>query len=186
MRRRIFARDELWDIAEGQHGFVTIRQANDAGVSSPAVRMLGRRGSLEKVAHGVYRIVQFPRSPRDEYALALLWTGAEEAAISHESALYVHGLIDRPPRDIHVTVAAHRRIRRAGGELYILHYADRDPGDIMTHEGIRVVSCPVAFEQCIAAGQTAEFIHAMTERARVLGLLTLEQSADFLRHPSPA
>ena len=176
MRRRVFARDELWDIAEGQHGFVTIRQANDAGVSSPAVRMLVRRGSLEKVAHGVYRIVQFPRSPRDGYALALLWTGAEEAAISHESALYLHGLIDKAPRDIHVTVAAHRRIRRAGGELYSLHYDNLDPSLITHQEGVRTVSCAGVIAQCIEAESPEALVRQALERGRVFEQRTSDGS----------
>ena len=44
--------------------------------------------------------------------LAVLWTGAPEAALSHETALAVRGYGDINPGKVHVTVRAGRRIRR--------------------------------------------------------------------------
>ncbi|MDR1635482.1 MAG: type IV toxin-antitoxin system AbiEi family antitoxin domain-containing protein [Bifidobacteriaceae bacterium] len=44
--------DVLREIALDQHGYVTWRQAMEAGVSQPALSMLVRRGRVERVARG--------------------------------------------------------------------------------------------------------------------------------------
>ena len=88
--------------------------------------MLVHRGTLERAAFGVYRFPQYPVSQYDPYMVAVLWTRAPEACLSHETALDAYGISDVNPNLIHVTVAAGRRLRRAGGEDYEVHHQDLD------------------------------------------------------------
>lgn len=59
--------------------------------------------------------------------LAVLWTRAPEAALSHETALDAYGISDVNPNRIHVTIGKNRRLRRAGGDIYVLHREDLGP-----------------------------------------------------------
>ena len=120
----MMARERMWDRAASQLGFVTSAQADDLDVSRGALQMLVRRGTLNRVAHGVYRFPKYPVSQYDPYMLAVLWTRAPEACLSHETALDAYGICDVNPNRIHVTIGKHRRLRRAGGESYVIHYED--------------------------------------------------------------
>ena len=117
----LLARDELWEIASAQHGFVTAQQATDAGISKQALQMLVHRGTLERAAHGVYRFPQYPVGEFDRFMLAVLWTRVPEAVLSHETALDAYGISDVNPNRIHVTVGKDRRFRRASGGDYVVH-----------------------------------------------------------------
>ena len=65
---------------------------------------MAARDRIERVAHGVYRVPQVPETPYDLWALAVLWTGAEEACLSHETALAAWDISDINPERIHLTV----------------------------------------------------------------------------------
>src|SRR5664280_293985 len=118
------AREKLWDIALDQYGYVTLADAVTLGINDHVVRKLRKRNELELAAHGVYRFPQLPATAYDPYMLAVLWTGAPEAALSHDSALAAYEVCDINPDRIHLTVARGRRIRRRGGELYVIHHQD--------------------------------------------------------------
>ncbi|MGH3276017.1 MAG: type IV toxin-antitoxin system AbiEi family antitoxin domain-containing protein [Streptosporangiaceae bacterium] len=102
--------------------FVTAQQAAEHGVARGAVQMLVHRGTLIRAAHGVYRFPRFPVSQYDPYMLAVLWTRVPEACLSHETALAAYEISDLNPWQIHVTVSRDRRLRRAGGDGYVIHY----------------------------------------------------------------
>jgi Transcriptional regulator, AbiEi antitoxin len=80
-------REQLWEVALDQYGYVTQGDARDLGIDRVAVDMLSTRGQLERVAHGVYRFPHFPVTAYDPYMLAVLWTGARAACLSHDTAL---------------------------------------------------------------------------------------------------
>ena len=109
---------------------VTAQQAADLGVGKGALQMLVQRSTLTRVAHGVYRFPQYPVGQYDPYMLAVLWTRAPEACLSHETALDAYGISDVNPNRIHVTVAKHRRLRRASGDDYVIHREDLTPAQI--------------------------------------------------------
>lgn len=127
MTTRPLARDELWDVATAQYGFVTAQQGSVLGIDKHALQMLVHRGTLARAAFGVYRFPQYPVGEYDGHMLAVLWTRAPEACLSHETALDLYGISDVNPNRIHVTVGKQRRLRRAGGEDYIVHTEDLAP-----------------------------------------------------------
>ena len=107
--------ERLREIALDHHGFVTAAQAVAEGIPKTELPRLAARQRVERVTQGVYRIPQVPATPYDNWALAVLWTGAPEACLSHETALSAWDVSDVNPDRIHLTVNRNRRLRRAGG-----------------------------------------------------------------------
>lgn len=171
MRARLLARNVLWDIAITQHGFVTAQQAAEVGIGTQVLQMLVYRGTLERVAHGVYRFPQYPVSEHDQLALAVLWTRVPEAVLSHETALDAYGISDVNPNRIHVTVGKHRRFRRAGGVDYVVHYEDLDPEQIGWWQEIPTVTPATAIEQCLAYGTPTYLLRQAIDRGHAQGYL---------------
>lgn len=178
MKSKALARDELWETAEVQHGFVAAKQAQELGVSKQALQMLVQRGTLVRAAHGVYRFPQYPVGQHDPEMLAVLWTRVPEAALSHETALDAYDVCDIIPDRIHVTVAKRRRFRRSSGERYLVHYEDLDPGQIGWWDEIPTVTTVTAIAQCIAYGTPTYLLRQALERGHAKGhLKTAERDA---------
>lgn len=179
MAERVLARDMLWEIAAGQHGFVTAQQATDLEIDTQAVQMLVRRGTLTRVAHGIYRFPKYPVGQYDAHMLAVLWTRAPEAHLSHETALDAYGISDVNPNRIHVTVGKNRRLRRAGGDEYVIHYEDLTPEQFGWWQEIPTVTPPTAIAQCIAGGTPTYLVRQAIERGHAQGYLTTEQADEL-------
>jgi predicted transcriptional regulator of viral defense system len=169
------AQEQLWDVALDQYGYVTLRDANRLGIDDYAVRMLVARGQLDRPAHGVYRFPQLPATAYDPYMLAVLWTGAPEAAVSHDSALAAYEVCDINPDRIHVTVARGRRIRRSGGELYVIHHQDLPAEQIGWWQQIPAATLPTAIAQCIASGVPGYLLRQALTAGRSRGELSAAQ-----------
>ena len=174
----LLARDELWEIASAQHGFVTAQQATDAGISKQALQMLVHRGTLERAAHGVYRFPQYPVGEYDQFMLAVLWTRVPEAVLSHETALDAYGISDVNPNRIHITVGKDRRFRRASGEGYVVHYQDLTPKQVGWWQEIPTVTPVAAIEQCLVYGTPTYLLRQAIDRGYARGYLkTVERDA---------
>ncbi len=167
------ARQRLWEVALDQHGFVTTDDARAVEVTPDAIKLLARRGTLHREAHGVYRFVNFPASRADDYQQAVLWTGQPLAALSHETALELLELGDVNPDRIHVTVPPGARVRRRGGERIALHEEFLPAGHVGWWQGIRCVKAKVAIRQVITAGRTpVHLIRQALASARERGAIT--------------
>lgn len=175
MAARVLARNELWDIATAQHGFVTAQQATDAGIDKHALQMLAHRGTLVRAAYGVYRFPKYPVGEHDNLMLAVLWTRVPEAALSHESALDAYNISDVNPNRIHLTVGKHRRFRRAGGEDYVVHYEDLARKQIGWWQEIPIVTPATAIAQCLGYGTPTYLLRQAIERGLAQGYLTGRQ-----------
>lgn len=171
MGTKPLARDELWDIATAQHGFVTAQQATEAGIGKQALQMLVHRGTLERAAHGVYRFPNYPAGEHDQLALAVLWTRVPEAALSHETALDCYGISDVNPNRIHLAVGKQRRFRRAGGDDYVVHYEDLAPKQIGWWQEIPTVTPATAIAQCLTYGTPTYLLRQAIERGHAQGYL---------------
>lgn len=169
--------DKLRETALDQHGFVTTAQAADQGVSKATLSKLTTRGRIERVAYGVYRIPQTPRSHYDRFMLAVLWTGAPEALISHESALDLYGVCDINPKVVDVTVAKGRRISRRGSEGYRIHCANVPTPDCTWREEVPVVTLRLAIEQCLNAGTPTYLIEQAIENGLAEGFITAAEAS---------
>jgi predicted transcriptional regulator of viral defense system len=157
--------ERLREVALDQHGFVTTAQAVTEGVAHAELSTMVARDRLERVAHGVYRVPQVAATEFDQYRLAVLWTGAPEACLSHDTALAAWEVSDVNPDRIHLAVARHRRIRRVGGGLYVVHHEDLDPQQVTWWQGIPTANVSTAIGQCITSGVPTYLIRQALERA---------------------
>jgi predicted transcriptional regulator of viral defense system len=171
MIEQVTSIDKLREIALDQYGYVTFAQAMGSGVSQPAVSMLVKRQRLRRVAQGVYRVPQIAPTKYDNYMLALLWTGVPEACLSHDTALDLYEVCDINPSEIHITVSKKRRIKRKGGDGYILHKQDLEPSQISWFEGMQMVTLPQAILQCIQNGAPSHILNQAMNNGKKRGLL---------------
>ena len=185
MNEAVTALERLREIAMDQHGLVTTVQALDVDVPHASLSKMVSRGRLERVARGVYRVPQVGYTPQVPYMEAVLWTGAPEACLSHETALDVYAISDINPVKYHVTVGKRRRIRRAGGERYVVHHEDLRPEQIGWWEQVPAVNPEVAIEQCIRDGTPTYLLRQALERGRSDGRLMAEDAdrlTELLEH----
>lgn len=140
-------------------GYVTAAQAAAAGVRPPTLVMMARRGTLERVSRGVYRLVHFPGHPLAQYMQATLWPYDRQGRVedrvrgvlSHETALALHELSDVAPPRVHITVPAAYRVQRAIPRYLVVHRADLRPEDVTALEGMPIVTPERAIRDGIAA-----------------------------------
>jgi len=164
MREIVTKLEALREIAMDQHGFVTTAQALGEGVTHDELSKMVSRERLERVGHGVYRVPQVPANRYDNWAKAVLWTGAPEACLSHETALAAWEITDINPDRIHILVDKNRRLRRAGGERYVVHHQDLPTGQRTWFEQIPITNVPTTVEQCIDWGTPTYLIKQALNR----------------------
>jgi predicted transcriptional regulator of viral defense system len=99
----------LFAIASEQQGYFTAKQAMACGFDGDLLAHHTGRGRFLRVHRGVYRLRDYPSSPREEVAAAWLAAGKDAAVISHESALDLLDLSDITPGAIHITVPRSKR-----------------------------------------------------------------------------
>ncbi len=174
---KALARDELWEIASGQHGYVTAHQAEMAGVGLVAIRNLVTRGTLEGAAFGVYRFSKYPTSEADPYMQAVLWARVPEAALSHETALAVYELSDVNPAQIDITVGKHRRIRRTDMGGYLVHRQDLASSDVGWWREVPCVRAATAITQCIESGTPTYLLRQAIDAGLAGGRITTADQA---------
>lgn len=168
--------ERLREIALDQHGFVTAAQAVADGIPKVELPKLASRGRIERVSRGIYRVPQVPSTGHENLALAVLWTGVDEACISHETALAAWDVSDINPEAIHLTVGRDRRLRRAGGERYIIHRRDLEASQRTWWEGIPITTLPTTIADCVDSGVPTYLIRQALERSGQTSLLpTLER-----------
>ena len=110
------------DLAIEQWGLTTTAQARNAGLSSQQLARLADTGVLERLRHGVYRVVGAPPNLSDDLraawlALAPARTAQERLAdpdvevVSHRSAAVVHQLGDLDADRLEFTTSARKQTR---------------------------------------------------------------------------
>ncbi len=93
---------------QSQAGVVSREQARDAGFTDKAIDWRLRSGAWQRLYQGAYAtFTGVP--PRKARLWAIVLSVGPGVALSHETAAEVHGLIDRPISQIHVSVPAERQ-----------------------------------------------------------------------------
>jgi very-short-patch-repair endonuclease len=92
----------LSGLAAAQHGVVDRRAALAAGVTADAIRHRVRAGRLHVLFPGVYAVGHPAVAPLGRAMAAVLACGPG-AALSHQSAAHLHGLLPRYLAPIHVS-----------------------------------------------------------------------------------
>ncbi len=157
--------DRILEVAGDQHGYITTRQATDAGIPPVELRKLAQRGRLDHPAHGVYRVAAFPRHASDDLMEATLWADGR-GVISHESALALWDLADVNPRVVHVSVPPPYRPRKRGGDLYRIWVQHLDPSEIDHVDGIPTTTPERAIVDAAHHGLQRRFVEQAIVTAR--------------------
>lgn len=108
--------DLLDQMVESGNGYLLTTNVLDNGISKPTLAEYVKKRNMERVAHGVYRSED--AWPDDLYRLALT---NSRIVFSHETALSLHGLMEREPSEINVTVSAGynaTHLRKQGVRVY--------------------------------------------------------------------
>lgn len=172
---------ELAELAADQHGFFTLADARAVGYADNTVAQMARRGRLERVSQGVYRIPFLPPGPLAGYMEAALWPVGARGVLSHATALDLWEVCDVNPCKIHITVPQEHRPQRQIPKAYVIHREDLVEIDVTAIEGIPVVTLERAIHECAAAHLEADLIEQAVRRGREAGLLSAS-SADRLTH----
>ncbi len=160
--------DALYHLAEQQAGYFTARQAARAGFSGERLTDYAKSGRFQRVAHGIYRLAQFPSSRFEDLFVAWLKCGPK-SAISHESALALYDLSDVLPGEVHVTVPRTASRRRKGIRL---HTNRLRPADVVKREGLPVTSVPRTIADVARAGLSEDHVARAIQDALERGLTT--------------
>jgi predicted transcriptional regulator of viral defense system len=158
--------NRLYEIAEQQAGYFTSYQAREAGFSWERLSYYVTTGRFFRVHRGIYRLVQFPASPFEDLFVAWLKTGSE-TVISHDSALYLYGLSDALPSEIHVIMPRTGSRRRKGIRL---HTNRISRNEITQREGLPVTSAARTIVDVTVSGLAEEQIRKAVRDALRLGL----------------
>lgn len=121
--------------AQDQWGLVTRRQAEGAGVSPATVQRLAADSVLERVAHGVYRLVGSPMPDHLELRAAWLqlapdvpaWKRTpDQGVVSRRSAAALYGLGHLPADRHEFALPLRRQSRRPDVRLHLREVTDSE------------------------------------------------------------
>src|SRR4051812_46199676 len=121
MGRRKTLRSELQAHAVERHGYVTEQDARRLGMPVAEFDRLVSKGQLTSVCAGLYRLDPMPPSRHHRFAEALLRMG-DDAFLSHDAVLALHGLTDREPDRVRIGLTAARRARRAPADVELIRH----------------------------------------------------------------
>src|SRR5438874_2207610 len=116
MGREIRQVGSIWELAAGQHDLLARRQLVDYGVNDDAIgHRVATRRLYRTPFQGVYAVGRKDLSDLARFMAAVLACG-EGAALSHQSAAELWGMIDVSSGRVHVSVRGSSRSR---GELIV-------------------------------------------------------------------
>lgn len=163
----------LFELASEQGGYFTAAQARARGFSKALLAHHAKSGRFLRVHQGLYRLREYPSSPREDVIAAWLAAGREATVVSHESALDILGLSDVVPEVVHLTVPRTRRYRSASPGIAI-HTTTRRLGksDVVVRDGIRLTSPARSIVDAAQAGSAADQIVAAVGQALDRGMAT--------------
>lgn len=177
---RTQAARRLYEVAEGQQGYFTTKQAKAAGIAENAHPYHVHTGNWIREHRGIYRLAMFPATDHPDLALWSLWSRNRseetEGVFSHQTALRLHELSDLNPAKLHMTVP--RRFRRNSDipGILVLHHADLAANNIQTAQGFRFTRPLRTILDLIEAGDVERgFIQQAIRQAVQRGLVTPQQ-----------
>jgi len=171
---------QLYEVAAGQGGYVTTRQAQEAGYSLPLLTHHVKQGRLQRARRGVYRLAHYPAGEHEDLIILWLWS-EQEGVFSHETALVLQDLSDALPATYHLTLPAawaRRRLRVPAGVR--LYYADVTGADRSWAGGVPVTSPLRTLVDCATTAVLPEFIHSAYRQIQQRGLADSEELRDRL------
>ena len=158
----------LFRVAEPRNGWFRAADAVEAGVARQQLARFAASGVVQRSAHGIYRLCDFPATPFEDVIEACLWAGPDAVA-GHGTALAVHGLGDAMPAVIHLIVPRRFRKHRAG---VVVHQATLDRRDLTVRGGVPVTTVERTIRDLAADGESPDSVVALVAEAERLGVVS--------------
>jgi predicted transcriptional regulator of viral defense system len=180
--RDISSEDVLYALAESQGGYVSARQAVDAGFPRQALSYHAREGgTLLRVGHGVYRLRRFPSSPHEHVVPAWLGLARADALVSHDSALELLDLTDVIADEVHITLPRSKRGSTIPDGVRA-HFTDRlvGPRDRRRVSGVPVTGVERTIADVVRAGGWTEQVDLAIRQALGRGQTTVPRLSERL------
>lgn len=168
-------------IAEEQWGLITTSQARAAGVSAQSMARLANEGVLDRLTHGVYRVVG-AASPLDDLRAA--WLGLTpsqraadrlrepDAVLSHRSAAKYHQLGDLDADRFEFTVAGRKQTKRAD---VTFHREQLHPDDWQVVSGLPVTTMAKTIGDLAKTRTDGGHLAGVVRDAMALGSITADE-----------
>ena len=172
----------LFDIASMQRGYFTSTQARECGFSWALLSYHSRSGRFIRVHHGIYRLRDYPSTPREEVVAAWLAAGKDTAAVSHESALELLDLSDVVPSAVHLTVPREKRyLSRVPDTIVHTTMEPLTRRDTVVREGIRLTSPARSIVDAAEWGTAPEQIILAVQQAITRRMTTPERLSEAVK-----
>ncbi len=177
-------RDRLFRLAARQAGHFTMAQAETCGFDRQEIRAYERGGTFGRVHPGVYRFIRYPAPSYGAVMAAWLAAGADGVVVSHETALWLHGLSERPGAEVHLTLG--RQTDRAAStplRAVTMHVARRRwrEDEVVQWEGMAITAPARTIVDAAEAGTGAQAIERAVHAALTAGLTTNKELTGALR-----
>ena len=135
------AQRRLFEVAEGQQGFFTAKQAKAVGFAENTHPYHVQVGNWIREHRGIYRLALFPPADHPDLMKWALWSKNRDEVIegvySHQTALSLYELSDLNPARLHMTVPTHFRRNSVIPAILVLHYTDLADEDVQTAQGFK-------------------------------------------------
>lgn len=176
----------LFEIAEGQQGYFTAKQAAEAGYLLGSQAHHVKAGNWVRVERGVYRMARFPQSAEEQLVIYSLWTrnraGEPQGVYSHQTALSIHELSDVNPAKLHMTVPSAFRRSAKVPKILALHRASLNEKDVAQRQGFAVTRPLRAIADLVAAETVSrDIVEQALIEGRQRGLLSVREVAELRR-----
>nr|WP_216326020.1 type IV toxin-antitoxin system AbiEi family antitoxin [Deinococcus aestuarii] len=166
-------RRQLFEVADGQAGYFSAKQAEAAGFSRRLQHHYARLGEWLHPERGIYRLRDYPEGNADQFARLTLWSrdlhDQPQAVVSHDTALRHHDLSDHDPSRVHLTVPP--GFRKVPPRGVVLHRARLAPQDTQPAGGYRVTTPARTLLDLADSPLSPEHLHRAVQEASARGLI---------------
>lgn len=181
--------ERLFEIAEGQQGYFTAKQAEAAGFDKKNHHYHVRSGNWVRECRGVYRLSKFPIAEHPDMITWSLWsrdrTDKPQGVYSHETALSVYNLSDVMPAKLHMTVPPSFRRNAAIPGVLVLHRGRLYNDEIEAMRGFKVTRPLKTISDLLVAGYlSGDHVQQAVRQAAERGLIYRSMLAAAPRIPA--
>lgn len=170
-------KDPVGRLASRQFGRIAWRQLRELGVAKTMIALWIQGGYLHRKLPGVYAVGHDAPNIEADLAAALLYAGPG-AMLSHGTAAWWYGLIERPPRSIHVSTPRKRRSLRG------ITVHQRRPCERTSHRDLPITTVAQALLDH-AGGATLNEVRVALAKAEHQQLLEVPQVEALLGQGRP-
>jgi predicted transcriptional regulator of viral defense system len=168
--------DIIYEIASDNFGLITSAEAREAGITNNELVQYARRGRLERIGQGVYRLTQRIPEENDPYAVAV-------ALVDPDAYLYGEGVLGLlnlcPVNPAYIPVATTKRVRKKlPGYIRLVNTASAD--DVETYDGIPAQNAAAAIDSCMQTVLPDRLLSA-TDTAFAQGYISAQEKDRLIR-----